>query len=269
MHAAAEGTDFVRQAIKVDDFGQLFGGERFPHEMSEFYFLSLEELNISAQQNTLPLFRHVGQFSILPLRVVECFETGHPQLSGEFSHIGVYQEADGSKRIWSQQAGSKDVDRRLMREDCHRTFFLNDMIKGDKGTVDLDGSDFSVRYAKGFNDIFDGSAVAQGWGEQAIATSDSFYECCQPAVKLKINRNVVHGRPRFISVIRSILPEQRCKMVMLFFDAPKEKDRILFVFPFSFAQGVNDFTFDPNQAGGGEDSRELLAVKTVVMDSFC
>lgn len=59
-HAAAEGTDFVRQVVKIYYFGQLFVGEGFPYEMSEFYFFSFEELEISAEQDSVSAFRYIS-----------------------------------------------------------------------------------------------------------------------------------------------------------------------------------------------------------------
>ena len=63
------------------------------------------------------------------------------------------------------------------------------MAKGDSLSVDLDGTDFSMGYAKGFNEIFYGGPPIQGRCKRAIAAPGSLDECLQPAVKVKSERD--------------------------------------------------------------------------------
>lgn len=82
-----------------------------------------------------------------------------------------------------------DIDWWPIGEDLHFAFFLDNMSKGDRLPVDLDGADLGVRHAKRFNEIFDGGAAIQWRGKQPVAASDSLDEGRQPAVEADVDGN--------------------------------------------------------------------------------
>ena len=183
----------------MDNFRKLSCRQCFPDKMPEFYFLAFEKLDIPAQQDTVFFFCNIRQLFILPQWIVVRIKTSHPKFSCKFANVCVYQESDSCKGFRSEQAGSKHVNRSVSRKDIHRNLFFNGMVKRYSLSVDLDVSNFSVGYAKGFNEVFYGGTPVPGEDKRAIAATGSSGECCKPAVKMDIDLKAINRWLIFIS----------------------------------------------------------------------